>query len=48
MPYYYDMYFILVNIDLDQMNCDCKYYLAGKINQHGGKHNCIETQPTEG
>ena len=44
MSYYYDMYFTLVNID--QMNCDCKYYLAGKINQHGGKHNCIETPAT--
>ena len=35
---YYDMYFILVNIDEDQMNWTCKYYQAGiKIRQY----NCI-------
>ena len=42
------MYFILVNIDQDQNEVcmTCKYYLAGKINQHGGKYNCIETPVT--
>ena len=30
---YYDMYFVLFNIDQDQMNCvTYKYYLAGKTN----------------
>ena len=24
-----------------------KYYLAGKINQYGGKYNCIETSVTK-
>ena len=24
----------------------CKYYLTGKINQHGGKYYCIETPVT--
>ena len=44
MPYY-DVYFLLVNIyvDVDKLCMTGKYYLAGKINQHGGKYNCIKT-----
>ena len=42
MPWH-DMYFILVKI---KRTVTCKYYLAGKINQHGGKYNCIETPVT--
>ena len=47
MPYY-DMYFILVNIDKDQMNCPWLINITEqeKINQHGGKYNCIETPVT--
>ena len=38
---YYDMYFILVNIDEDQMNWTCKFYVQGRNkNQHLGKYNC--------
>ena len=36
--------FILVNIDQNQMNC--AWLVAGKINWHGGKYNCIETPVT--
>ena len=47
MPYY-DVYFIIsqYNAKSNELCMTCKYFLTGKINQHGVQYNYIETPVT--